>query len=118
MWAVVDHRSVADSLAPFGPPNGHLIDDYAAASATIGVAFVLAAFKRAWRVPLLAVALTWTALHTASHVVAVDEATDVATGLAEAAVLAASTLLLGLLLRAATMQSARSDESRETASSR
>ena len=100
-WAVADHVSFADVLAPFGPLNGHLIDDYAAASATFGLALVLAAFSRPWRVPLLTLTLIWTALHAGSHVVAGDQSASKAVGPAEALILVASTLLLGLLLGAA-----------------
>jgi hypothetical protein len=104
-WAAGDHASFAEHLAPFGPLNGHLIDDYAAASATFGTGFALAIY-RPWRTPLLTIALLWTAVHTASHIVAANESAT--TGPAEAAVLGASTLILAQLVRVAASDDATS----------
>lgn len=100
-WAITDHGSFSRDLAPFGPVNGHLVDDYAAASATFGVALLLAARRREWRLPLLALTLVWTALHTLSHVAAAGAATRTAIGPAEALFLGATTLLLVYLVRLA-----------------
>ncbi len=98
-WAAADHASFAERLAPFGPVNGHLLDDYAAASATFGAALLAAAARPAWRVPLLAVTALWTALHAVSHLVAADHPGAGATGPVEAAALVATTaLLVGLLV--------------------
>jgi hypothetical protein len=98
---VLDHASFAAELAPFGPVNGHLIDDVAAASATFGAALLAAAARPAWRVPLIAVTALWTALHAASHVVAADHPAAGATGPLEAAALVATVVVLLVLLAVA-----------------
>lgn len=94
-WAAFDHASFARSLAPFGPLNGHLINDYAAASATFGIGFGLALF-RPWRTALLTLALIWTTLHAVSHLAVAG--TSKATGPLEATVLVAFALMLLLLV--------------------
>jgi hypothetical protein len=97
-WAAVDHASFAAALAPFGPVDGHLLDDYAAASATFGAALLAAAAHPPWRVPLVAVNATWAALHAASHLAAADHPDAGATGPLEAAALIAATLALLAIL--------------------
>ncbi len=98
-WAAVDHASFAEHLAPFGPPNGHLVDDYAAAAATFGGALLAAARVPAWRPPLIGSAAVWSALHAASHVAAAGHPDAGAVGPLEAALLVASVVALLVLLR-------------------
>jgi hypothetical protein len=74
-WAAVDHAAFAERLAPFGPVNGHLLDDDAAVSATFGVA-------------------RWSALHAVSHIVAGDHPDAGITGPLEAVALVVTTALL------------------------
>jgi len=57
---------------------------------------------------VLTIALIWTALHTASHMVVANHSAT--TGPAEAAVLAASTLMLALLVRVAASDQASTTE--------
>ena len=57
-----------ESVATFQPRNDHFVSDYATIHVALGVAFVAAARRPAWRGPVLLVAVLQQALHTANHV--------------------------------------------------
>ena len=99
LWAVAAPQSFARALVPFGPVNEHLVHDYAAASLTAGAALVVAGLRPAWRVPLLCVALLWSALHAASHAVAAVRQPDPGP-VVEAFLTAAAAGILAVALRA------------------
>ncbi|MGH8999754.1 MAG: hypothetical protein ACRDY7_10230 [Acidimicrobiia bacterium] len=85
----------ADTIGGFGTRNDHLTRDGATFYLALGAGLVLAATRRSWRVPLLAVATVDFALHVLNHVVDIADAEPAWVGPFDAAVLAAE---LGLLV--------------------
>lgn len=100
-WAGIDSASFARVLADFGPENDHLVHDFGAASAAIGVGLLVAVRRTAWRAPVLLVATVWNGLHAVSHLADVSEAESRTLGIAEAVLLVLGTALLGTLAVAA-----------------
>jgi len=96
-WAAADASSFADVVADFGAENDHLVHDFAASSATFGIALLVAIAAPSWRTPILALAVLWNGLHAISHVVDVGEADPGIVGPIEAVALLATTVLLGWL---------------------
>jgi hypothetical protein len=69
LWMLLDASGwftrVAADVAPF---NVHFVRDVGAAYLATGAALVAAAFRPAWRVPLVATALVFHGLHALGHV--------------------------------------------------
>lgn len=106
-WAAVDAASFAGTIANFGPPNPHLVHDFAAASATFGIGLLIASRAAAWRTPALALAAIWTGLHAVSHLVDIGAAHPAAMGPIEAGLLLVVTAVLaGLAVRSAKEETA------------
>lgn len=104
IWAALGPRSFATVLADFGPFNAHLVHDFAAASAAVGIGLVVAGRVPRWRAPVLALAAAWNGLHALSHVIDVIDVGDAASpvvGWVEVALLLAVTVLLAFLATAA-----------------
>lgn len=99
LWAAVHAPSFGRTVADFGPRNDHLVHDYAAASLAVGLALLVAAYRTAWRVPVLTVAALWNGFHTVSHVVDHDEASSPALGTAVVVLLVGATVVLVALMR-------------------
>jgi hypothetical protein len=99
LWAAVAARSFARTVADFGPDHPHLVHDFAATSATFGLALVLGAYLSAWRTPALVMAAVWNGLHSLSHLLDVGAATPGWVGPLEAAALLAVTAVLAALAR-------------------
>jgi hypothetical protein len=89
------------AIGPFGPFNGHYVRDLATYNAAIAVALVVSLARPSWRVPLLALVTVQFALHSVNHLLDAGAAHPVWTGWLDFATLAASTLLLAWILRAA-----------------
>jgi hypothetical protein len=96
-WAAAHAPSFADAVADFGAENDHLIHDFAATSATFGIALLVAIAAPSWRTPILALAALWNGLHAVSHVVDIGAADPGIVGPIEAVALLATTVLLGWL---------------------
>jgi len=96
-WAGIDSSSFAATLADFGPQNDHLVHDFGAASAAVGVALLVAVSQVAWRTPVLLVATLWNGLHAVSHAIDLGDAASRTVGLVELALLVGGTALLGAL---------------------
>lgn len=105
-WAGLAADSFADTVADFGPSNTHLVHDFAAGSATVGVALLAAIPMRSWRTPVLAVAALWNGLHTISHLVDISAADPAWLGPIEAGSSATATALLAYLARLSAKENA------------
>jgi hypothetical protein len=98
--AVAPHAFFAN-VGPFGARNDHYIRDTATFNAAIGIGFAIAVRHRSWRVPVLVIAVAQFTLHSINHLVDIDKAHPAWNGYVDFFSLAAATLLLAWLLRAA-----------------
>jgi hypothetical protein len=92
------------ALGPFGAFNGHYIGDVATYSAAIGVGLLVAVRRVGWRVPVLAITTIQFGLHSVNHLIDVGRAHPAWTGYFDFFSLAAATLLLAWLWRAAVLE--------------
>jgi hypothetical protein len=88
-----------DLVGPFGAYNDHYIRDVATWYLALGMIFLAAAARPRWRPAVLAFAALQFGLHTINHVVDVNDAEDLGTGIFDAVSLAALTLLFVALWR-------------------
>jgi hypothetical protein len=102
--AVAPH-SFFRGIGPFGTQNTHYIRDTATYNLALGAVMVLAASRRAWRVPVLAFATLQFALHSVNHLIDIDRANKSGVGPGDFVLLTVMTLLLGWLLRLALAHS-------------
>jgi hypothetical protein len=98
--AVAPHAFFTD-VGPFGARNDHYIRDTATFNAAIGLGLAIAIRHRSWRVPVLAIAVAQFTLHSINHLVDIDKAHPAWNGYFDFFSLAAATVLLAWLLRAA-----------------
>jgi len=96
-WGAVDASSFAGTVADFGAENSHLVHDFAASSATYGIALLVAIPVSSWRTPILALAALWNGVHSLSHVIDIGEADPGFLGPVEAVALLGTTALLAWL---------------------
>jgi hypothetical protein len=73
LWLAVDPGSFYDALANFGPRSDHSLRDTAAFYLAAAVALFLAAGRRSWRVPVLALVGLQYAFHTINHVIDIGD---------------------------------------------
>ena len=102
--AVAPHAFYA-KVGPFGVRNDHYIRDTATFSAAIGIGLLIALRRPSWRVPMLAVSTVQFALHAVNHLVDINKAHPSWNGYFDFFSLAAATLALAWLLRAALSES-------------
>lgn len=94
-------RTFQADVGPFGAENPHYVRDLATWTLALGAVTLLAARRRSWRVPVLALTLVQSALHALNHAWDVGQADPGWAGPANLVALLAATALAGLLLRAA-----------------
>jgi hypothetical protein len=102
-------REFYDSLATFPPYNGHFLRDVSTFYLALGAMLVVAAGRRSWQIPLLALAVVQYALHVGSHLLDISDTEPAWKGPATAAFLAAITALLWWMLRRAATDRAGHD---------
>jgi len=95
-WAAIDAASFARTVADFGPYNAHLVRDFAAFSATCGVGLLASVRVPSWRIPVLAMATLWNALHAVSHLVDAHAAEPAYVGPLEFGAIVVAAAALGL----------------------
>jgi hypothetical protein len=98
--AVAPHAFFTE-IGPFGARNDHYVRDVATFSAAIGVGLAISVARPAWRVPMLTVALVQFALHSVNHLVDIGDAHPAWEGYFDFFGIAAATLLIAWMLRAA-----------------
>lgn len=104
LFMAVAPRAFFTDVGPFGTVNTHYIRDTATFNAAIGVALLVAVRRPSWRVPVLALTTLQFALHSINHLVDIGHAHPAWTGYFDFFSLAAATLLLAWLLRAALVE--------------
>ncbi len=97
----IDAHTFFTAVGPFGAYNAHYIHDVATFYAALGVGLAVSLARPSWRVPVLAITLVQYALHSVNHLIDIDKAHPAWTGYFDFFSLAAATLLLAWLLRAA-----------------
>jgi hypothetical protein len=68
LWQAIAAGAFFRSLAAFGPQNDHYVRDVASIYLALGALLIIAAFRPAWRVPVLLLAVVQYGLHTLNHV--------------------------------------------------
>jgi hypothetical protein len=101
LFMLVAPGTFFDTLGAFGARNDHYIFDNASFEIPQGLMLLAAVRWQSWRVPALAFATLHWALHSISHLVDPHHAAGDWIGWLEAGGLVATTLILGLALRAA-----------------
>ena len=92
------------AIGPFGAFNAHYIRDVASFEAALGAALLVAVRRRTWRVPVLALATFQFALHSLNHLLDIGKAHPAWTGYFDFFTLAAATVMLAWLWRAASLE--------------
>ena len=98
---VIAPRTFYDEIAAFPPYNDHFIRDISTFYLAVGVLLLVAAARRAWQVPVLALALLQYSLHVLNHVWDVSDTDPGWLGPANLVVLGLITAGLWWLLRTA-----------------
>lgn len=88
-------------VGPFGSFNAHYIRDVASFYGAIGIVLLLAIRRVGWRVPVLALTTIQYALHSVNHLLDIGKAHPEWLGWFDFLTLAAATVLLAWLWRAA-----------------
>ncbi len=91
-----------EEIGRYGAENLHYVGDVGAFTAAYGIGLLIAASRRAWWAPLLALGAIWYGLHALNHAFDVDEARSDARGLIDTLLLAAGCLALAWLARLAS----------------
>jgi hypothetical protein len=93
-----------EDVGPFGTFNGHYIRDVASFYGAIGVGLLLSLSRPSWRAPVLAVTTVQYALHSLNHLIDIGRAHPPWEGYFDFFALAAATVLLAKLWRAAARE--------------
>jgi hypothetical protein len=96
------------AIGPFGGLNAHYIRDVSTFEAAIGVALLISIGRPSWRVPVLALTTIQYALHSLNHLLDIAKAHPAWSGYFDFFALAAGTLLLAWLWRAAAREAKHS----------
>jgi hypothetical protein len=106
LFMAVSPHAFYTAVGPFATFNGHYIRDVSSYNAALGVGFVIAFRQVSWRVPVLGITTVQFALHSVNHLIDIGKAHPTWTGYFDFFALAATTLLLAWLMRAALPQRA------------
>jgi hypothetical protein len=101
LFMALDPHGFYTDIGPFEAFNQHYIRDTATFYAALGFGLAVALRRPAWRVPLLATTAVQYALHSVNHLIDIDKAHPAWLGWFDFLTLAAATLLLAWLVRAA-----------------
>src|SRR3954471_755652 len=101
LWLAIAPGAFYDALADFGPRNEHDLRDMASFYVASAVVLAVAAGRPSWRAPALALVGLQFALHALNHLVDVADADPGWVGPFDLLSLAAGTLLIWALYRAA-----------------
>jgi hypothetical protein len=100
-WLALDPGGFYDALADFGPRSDHALRDTAAFYLAAAVALFLAADRRSWRVPVLALVGLQYGFHSINHLIDVGDADPSWVGWFDLLSLAAVGAFIVFALRAA-----------------
>jgi hypothetical protein len=110
VFMAVSPHAFYTAIGPFGAFNGHYLRDVASFEAAIGLALLAALHRPSWRVPVLALTTVQFALHSANHLLDIGKAHPRWTGYFDFFSLAAATVLLARLWRAASLDASHRAE--------
>jgi hypothetical protein len=110
LMAAAPH-SFYTAVGPFDAYNGHYIRDVATFYGALGAGLAISLHRPSWRVPALAMTTIQYGLHSVNHLFDIAKASPQWTGYFDFFSLAAATLLLAWLTRAAAV--ARTSTSRQ-----
>jgi hypothetical protein len=108
VWMVAAPHTFYTALGPFDVYNGHYIRDVATFYAALGAGLAISLRRPSWRVPALAITAVQYGLHSVNHLFDIANAHPHWTGYLDFFSLAAATLLLAWLTRAAAAQASAS----------
>jgi hypothetical protein len=100
VWMAAAPRSFFDAIGPFDTYNPHYIRDVSTYNAALGVGFLLALRRPAWRIPVLATTAVQFALHSVNHLIDIDASHPAWVGYFDFFALAGATVQLAWLLTA------------------
>lgn len=98
---VVAPREFFDAVADFGAYSPHALRDVATVNLALGVAFLVAAGRPSWRVPVLALAALQAGIHAINHFADIPDAESTAVGWFDAITLTVLTAIYAGLARRA-----------------
>lgn len=73
-YMVIDPAGFVNNIGPFGDVNGHYVRDVASWTLAYGAVLLIAAGRRAWRVPVLGFGILQSAVHVVNHIADVGDA--------------------------------------------
>jgi hypothetical protein len=94
LWMIIDPGSFYEHVGGFGVQNDHYIRDNATWALSMGIVALIAAWRPAWRLPVLVFAAIQFTLHTINHIADAGKAVGSTNGAADAVELAVGALLL------------------------
>jgi hypothetical protein len=106
LFTAVSPHAFYTAIGPFGAFNAHYLRDVASFEGAMGVALLVAVLRPSWRVPVLALTTVQFALHSVNHLIDIGKAHPRWAGYFDFFSLAAATLMLAWLWRAASRQDA------------
>jgi hypothetical protein len=106
LFMAVSPHAFYTAIGPFGAFNAHYIRDVASFEAALGLGLAMAVRRPSWRVPVLAVTTVQYALHSVNHLIDIGKAHPAWNGYFDFFTLAAATVLLAWLWRAAALEAA------------
>jgi hypothetical protein len=86
-----------EEIGRYGVENPHYVGDVGAFTAAYGIALLIAASRRSWWLPVLALGAIWYGLHAANHAFDIEDTRSDARGLADTVLLGAVGLALAWL---------------------
>ncbi len=110
LFMAISPHAFYTAIGPFGAFNSHYLRDVASFEAAIGLALLASLRRPSWRVPVLALTTVQFALHSANHLLDIGKAHPRWTGYFDFFSLAAATVLLARLWRAASLDASEGAE--------
>ncbi len=104
LFMAVGPHAFYTAVGPFGAFNGHYIRDVASFYGALGIGLLIAVGRASWRVPVLALTTVQYALHSVNHLLDIGTAHPAWNGYFDFFSLAAATMLLAWLWRAAARE--------------
>ncbi len=106
VFTAISPHAFYTAIGPFGAFNPHYLRDVASFEGAMGLALLVAVFRPSWRVPVLALTTVQFGLHSVNHLIDIGKAHPRWTGYFDFFSLAAATLVLAWLWRAASRDDA------------
>jgi len=101
LLAMVAPGTFFDEIGRYGVENSHYVGDVGAFTLAFGILVGIAAWRPAWRAPILWLGAAWYALHAVNHAFDTDEARSEGRGWADTLLIAFGALAAGWLARVA-----------------